>query len=466
MTEFSYTAADFERVSVARRAQTIARPSLSYWRDAWVRLAANRRALASLYIVIALILFTVAGPWIWNVDPTAQDLDQLSTPPGADRRAQIVEPYVPWNGVFATGTESLADTVEATAEIRLAQPASTQAVRLVWAPVTGASGYRVYRNVYDPAPDGAVGLPLTEIYDPRQVSYEDLLDLAPTRYWYSVIATDRNGREAEEYTTLVVDTIRVITAAEARSRGLVDLGAPLSLGDEVRVNFHPLGTDYLGRDMLARLMYGARVSLSIGIIAPFFFVLIGILYGSAAGFIGGRVDQVLMRFADFVVALPFLLFMILFKIAFGIGPGESGVVPMLVALVVLSWPATARLVRGQILQIREEAYIGASQLLGAKTHYLILRHMIPNTFGVVLVTLTFAVPTVIFVEAFLSFIGMGVAPPTPSWGSMCNEGIQTMLNHPHELILPAALISLTVLAFNLLGDGLRDALDARMRSRE
>jgi len=466
MTEFSFTAADFERVSVERRVQTITRPSLSYWRDAWVRLAANRRALASLYIVIALLLFTVAGPWVWTVDPTAQDLAQLSTPPGADRRAQIVEPYAPWNGVFTTVNESLADTVGATADIRLAQPANTQAVRLIWAPVLGASGYRVYRNVYDPAPDGAVGLPLAEIYDPRQVSYEDLLNLTPTRYWYSVIATDRNGREAEEYTTLAVDTIRVITAAEAQTRSLVDLETPLSLGDEVRVSFHPLGTDYLGRDMLARLMYGARVSLFIGIIAPFFFVLTGILYGSVAGFFGGRVDQILMRFADFVVALPFLLFMILFKIAFGIGPGESGVVPMLAALVVLSWPATARLVRGQILQIREEAYIGASQLLGAKTHYLILRHMIPNTVGVVLVTLTFAVPTVIFVEAFLSFIGMGVAPPTPSWGSMCNEGIQTMLNHPHELILPAALISLTVLAFNLLGDGLRDALDARMRSRE
>ena len=133
-----------------------------------MRLKTNRRALASLYIVIALLLFTVVGPWVWTVDPTAQDLDQLSAPPGADRRAQIVEPYAPWNGVFTTVTESLANTVGATAEIQLAQPASTQAVRLVWAPVLGASGYRVYRNVYDPAPDGAVGLPLAEIYDPRQ----------------------------------------------------------------------------------------------------------------------------------------------------------------------------------------------------------------------------------------------------------------------------------------------------------
>jgi oligopeptide transport system permease protein len=191
-----------------------------------------------------------------------------------------------------------------------------------------------------------------------------------------------------------------------------------------------------------------------------------VFFGSVAGFIGGKTDQVMMRFADFVVALPFLLFMILFKIAFGIGPGESGVMPMLVALVLLMWPATARLVRGQILQIREQGYISASQLLGAKTHYLILRHMLPNTLGVVLVTLTFAIPSAIFTEAFLSFIGMGVAPPTPSWGSMSNEGIKTMLTTPHELIFPAALISTTVLAFNLLGDGLRDALDARMRNRE
>jgi len=218
--------------------------------------------------------------------------------------------------------------------------------------------------------------------------------------------------------------------------------------------------------MLARLMHGARVSLFIGIFAPLLYVLVGVIYGSAAGFVGGQTDQAMMRFADFVVALPFLLFMILFKIAFGIGPGESGVMPMLVAMVVLLWPSTSRLVRGQILQIREEGYISASRLLGARAGYLILRHMIPNTMGVILVTVTFAIPSAIFTEAFLSFIGMGVAPPTPSWGSMCNDGIKTMLTTPHELIFPALLISITVLAFNLLGDGMRDALDARMRSTE
>jgi oligopeptide transport system permease protein len=263
-----------------------------------------------------------------------------------------------------------------------------------------------------------------------------------------------------------VRPVRVVGAEEAVLRGWVDTAEGLQAGDAIRLTYHPLGTDYLGRDMLARLMYGARVSLFIGTVAPLLFILTGIVYGSAAGFAGGRFDQLLMRFADFVVALPFLLFMILFKIAFGIGPGESGVFPMLVALVLLSWPASARLVRGQILQIREEGYIGASKLLGARTGYLVFRHMIPNTLGVILVALTFAVPSVIFTEAFLSFIGMGVAPPTPSWGSMSNEGIRTMLSHPHELFFPAVFISVTVLAFNLLGDGLRDALDVRMRGQD
>jgi oligopeptide transport system permease protein len=252
-----------------------------------------------------------------------------------------------------------------------------------------------------------------------------------------------------------------ILLEEARRRGLGG-----EVGETVTLEAHPLGTDYLGRDMLSRLMYGARISMFIGIVAPILFVIFGTIYGGFAGFLGGKIDRYMMAFSDFVVALPFLLFMILFKIAFGIGPGESGVIPMLIALVILSWPGTSRLVRGQVMQQRGEGYIQAAQLLGAKSGYLIIRHMIPNTMGVILVSLTFAVPTCIFTEAFLSFIGMGVAPPTPSWGSMCNEGIKTMLSHPHELIFPAVLISATVLAFNLLGDGLRDALDPRMRSRE
>ena len=459
MAEMQLSAADFRPVEAAGVAQTIARPSLSYWQDAWIRLRANRRALFSLCLVIGLLAFTVAGPWIWRLDPTETDLYQISQPPFADRRAVIAEPYAPWHGGSAPGASPASG-------LRLAEAATTQAVRLLWDPMDGATGYRLYRNLFPIGEERAFGLPLFETAKVDETGFEDRLDLRPRNYFYTVVALDDWGRPAGAHQTIEVQLDRVITLEEAVAKGLVPSGADLAPGDSVLLALHPLGTDSLGRDLLARLMAGARVSLFIGIAAPLLFVLFGACYGAVAGFFGGLADQLLMRFADFVVALPFLLFMILIRVASGIQAGESGIAPMVIALVLLGWPATARLVRGQILQIREEGYIGASRLLGAKTGYLILRHMIPNTLGVILVTLTFAVPTAIFTEAFLSFIGMGVAPPTSSWGSMCNEGIKSMLTYPHELIFPALAISLTVLAFNLLGDGLRDALDVRMRGTE
>jgi oligopeptide transport system permease protein len=447
----------FERTETIARAVTTTRPSLTYWQDAWRRFKANPRSLISLYIIVTIGLFTLVGPWVWTINPMLQDLDQISVPPGADRRARVVEPHVRWAIIETPWTTS-------TTQLAVIGEATTQAVRLAWNPVAGASGYRVYRDIAEPTSPDALGLPLTDIVNAKITGFEDRLDLKPRTYFYSVVALSSKGFELKEHATLAVEVTRVITVNEAIARGLSELDESSLIGATVYLDFHPLGTDYLGRDMLARLMHGARVSLFIGVVAPFIYVLVGILYGSIAGFVAGRWDQLLMRFADFVVALPFLLFMILFKIIFNTGPGESGIFAMLLAMILLSWPATARLVRGQILQIREEAYIGASRLLGAGSMYLILRHMIPNTMGVILVTLTFAVPGAIFTEAFLSFIGMGVAPPNPSWGSMCNEGIKTMLTAPHELVFPAVLISLTVLVFNLLGDGLRDALDTRMRS--
>ncbi|MGA0841102.1 MAG: ABC transporter permease [Pseudomonadales bacterium] len=435
----------------------LVRPSLSYWEDAWRRLRSNPRAIISLGIVVALFAFALVGPLVWRVDPAAQDVDQISQPPGVDRSATVVAPRAPWSPDGRTPE---------TPVLALDGAATTQSVRLVWGAMPGAERYRVYRNLYPAVAGEAFGMPLAELTAGEPRGFEDRLDLRPETWHYTVVALDAHGNALPEFITLPVTLKRVITAEEAVARGMAESVDELPAGTVVTFARHPLGTDYLGRDLLARLMHGAQVSLFIGLCAPLLYILIGVVYGSIAGFMGGRVDQFMMRIADFVVALPFLLFMILFKIAFGIGPGESGIVPMLVALVVLSWPASSRLVRGQILQIREEGYVGAAKLLGARSPYLVARHMLPNTLGVIIVTLTFAVPSAIFTEAFLSFIGMGVAPPTPSWGSMCNEGIKSMLEHPHEIIFPALFISVTVLAFNLLGDGLRDALDARMRSRE
>lgn len=450
----------FKPANIDLDREELTRPSLSYWQDAWVRIRGNKRTLTSLFVVVFMVLVAAFGPMIWHFDFKTQDLDQTSKPPWSDRTVTIIEPYSPWLDRPAPSDWSTSGAPE---NLRVSGMPTTEFVRLVWMPVRDAVRYEVFRTIVDPE-DGPPGLPLGSVLGEQSNSYEDRIDLKPKSYWYTVRAIASDGSTSS--TTSVVEVNATTTIDHALKRGWTTPQEGLKPGDTLKLPWHPLGTDYLGRDMLARLMKGAQISLFIGIVAPLLFILLGVVYGSFAGFLGGKVDALLMRFADFVVALPFLLFMILFKLVFGIGAGESGIIPMLVALVVLSWPAAARLVRGQILQIREEGYIDASRLLGTKTPRLILRHMIPNTMGVILVTFTFAVPTTIFTEAFLSFIGMGVEPPIPSWGSMCNDGRKTMETTPHELIFPAIFISITVLAFNILGDGLRDALDARMRSTE
>ncbi len=462
---FAPALADFAPAPARQKMDTISRPSLSYWQDAWQRLKINKRALVSLYLVLGLLIFTLLGPILWNYDPALQDLDSISQAPSFSTTALFVDDPGIWEGVLLQESSTLPPVTGQSAvlgatRLNIEGTATTQYVRLSWEPVEGGAYYLVYRNDHQPESAEDLGLPLGQTLTARELSFEDRLQLQPQTYYYTIIASG-GLREASDFATEAVELERAITVSQALERNL-----PATPGTRVELSAHPFGTDYLGRDLLARTMMGAQVSLFIGIAAPFIFVLLGVIYGGVSGYFGGKIDLLMMRFAEFVIALPFLLFMILFRIGFGIGPGESGIFPMLVALVLLSWPNVARIVRGQVLQLREEAFVQAARLLGANPAYLIFRHMIPNTMGLILVTLTFAIPMAIFTEAFLSFIGMGVAPPTPSWGSMSNEGIRSMLSTPHELLFPAFFISVTVLAFNLLGDGLRDALDSRMRSRE
>lgn len=477
----SLSTADFAPACINEQQESRApRPSRSYWQDSWHQLQKNRRAMVSLVTLILLLLMAAFGPLFWTVDPAWQDLEQISQTPGLGRNALIVADYSPWPGINKQPAVSGTHSMQAPEQLYLHGPATTEGVRLSWDTVPGASGYQIYRHEYPPTGINDLGLPMGET---RSVSYEDRLGLETIRYYYSVVPMLGDVEESR-YTVLPVDVKQALTLSDAVRRGLgrscasctrdirtslsiaSDQNSTVLVGQQVRLPAHPLGTDYLGRDLLARIIHGARTSLFIGIGAPLVFILFGLSYGGMAGYLGGQLDNVLMRFADFVIALPFLLFMILLKVSFGIGPGESGIIPMLAAMVLLSWPGAARLVRGQVLQIREEAFVEAARLMGASAGYLIFRHLLPNVMGVVLVSLTFAIPGAIFTEAFLSFIGLGVVPPTPSWGSMCNDGLSSLLSHPHELIVPAVFISIAVLAFNLLGDGLRDALDIRMRGTQ
>lgn len=218
------------------------------------------------------------------------------------------------------------------------------------------------------------------------------------------------------------------------------------------------GTDNLGRDVFVRAWYGARISLLIGMSAALIDVVIGVLYGSVAGVVGGQTDNVMMRICDILTAIPYLLVVIMLLVVMG-----QGLVTMIIALSITGWVRMARIVRGEVLSIKNQEYVLAARTLGANTKHLIFKHLIPNAMGSIIVTMTLTIPGAIFAEAFLSYIGLGVTPPTASWGTMASEGNEAILTAPWRLFFPALLISITIFAFNAVGDGLRDALDPKLR---
>jgi oligopeptide transport system permease protein len=230
----------------------------------------------------------------------------------------------------------------------------------------------------------------------------------------------------------------------------------LDLGASAPSAAHWLGTDTLGRDLLVRLLYGGRISLGVGLCATFVALTIGVAYGAVSGYLGGKVDTVMMRLVDIIYALPFTIFVILLMVFFG-----RNIVLLFVAIGAVEWLTMARIVRGQIMTLKKMEFIEAARSLGFGNRRIIFRHMIPNVLGPIIVYTTLTIPAVMLLEAFLSFLGLGVQPPMSSWGTLIKDGAEKMEEYPWLLLFPGTIFSLTLFSLNFLGDGLRDALDVR-----
>lgn len=228
------------------------------------------------------------------------------------------------------------------------------------------------------------------------------------------------------------------------------------------------GTDRLGRDLLSRIIYGARMSMAVGVVTAFVSLFIGTVYGAISGWFGGWVDGFMMRIVDITYALPSIVIMILVKVVFDSldlfdNPELRALVGTLVALSIVGWVSLARLVRGQVLQVKTTVYIEAGRALGISNWGLVWRHVVPNILGPIIVMLTYRIPSNILFESFLSFIGLGLQPPYSSWGMLAADGADLLESYPHLILFPGAALFLTMMAFQLLGDGLRDAFDPKMK---
>lgn len=235
-------------------------------------------------------------------------------------------------------------------------------------------------------------------------------------------------------------------------------GNRVESGSRIWNRTYLLGTDQLGRDILTRLMYGTRISLMVAFIAALVNMVIGILYGGVSGYLGGRTDTVMMRIVDIISTIPLTLYVILIKMCL-----DDGLLSIIIALSSVYWVDMARVVRGEMLSLKNQEFVLAARTIGSSTKTILLNHLIPNAMGPILVTVTMLIPSAIFMEAFMSFIGIGIAPPMASLGTMCNDATETLRTNPYQLFLPALVICVIMFAFNFVGDGLRDALDPKLK---
>lgn len=279
-------------------------------------------------------------------------------------------------------------------------------------------------------------------------------------YWKDAWRRIKKNKIA--YTGLIIIILYVILAVFAPILSKYDFTSiDSSKMNQFVSSKHWFGTDELGRDLWVRVWKGARVSLTIGFVSTILNTFIGGLAGGISGYYGGVLDSVLMRIIDILYGIPYLIVSILVMVVLG-----PGVTSLIVAMVIVGWIGTARFVRGEVLRLKEQDFVAAAKVLGVSNLTIIWKHILPNIMGLIITNLTMAVPKAIFTEAFLSYIGLGISPPDCSWGVLAKSGVKMLRIYPYQLFIPSFFICTTMLALNLLGDGLRDALDPKLRGTE
>ncbi len=381
-----------------------ARPSLTYWQDAWRRLKKNKLAMVGAFTIFFVLLFGLFGPSMTKYSYS----DQLNKFKNLPPRLEIFNVGENLNFHLSSDYNIFLVTDDGEVFDRL-EPDKNQRDMI----------NKIYVYKYGTEDDF------------EEVTLDFSYNLLPSKQGYDYDHTI-------EYQGIVYT----------------------QPNDKVFNRTFPFGTDDLGRDILTRVMYGTRISLMIAFIATLVNLLIGVVYGSISGFEGGKVDEFMMRIVDIINSVPLMLYVILLMVTF---KDNDGLTNIIIALSTVYWVSMARLVRGQMLALKEQEFVLAASVIGVPRYKIIFRHLIPNAMGPIIVSMTMMIPSAVFTEAFLSFIGLGVSAPQASLGTLANNSLSGLLTYPYQLFFPALTIAIIILAFNFLGDGLRDALDPRLR---
>ncbi|MBU1020745.1 MAG: ABC transporter permease [Firmicutes bacterium] len=528
---------DFEFISREEKQDSEqTRRSLTYWQDAWRRLKKNRLAMIGLFGVIVIMLFGIFGPIFTPYKYSDQVLDYSNLPPRFDiyniaedeyifltKEYRVIETTAKGellgrinnihkdqvNKIYyfakeyevalvdnGIGNYTLTETLDANAVYSekwgIALLDSTNAA--------GAIAQIVYIHPNSPFQGVLMEGEDFDIQSNQNLTEIMLLDdpnattpvptLIEGRMGAAAVIDALEANNGVEYFVVGDPEIAVnfsykLKDSEDRPAGYEDVLITVTYeGKELKEKTSTVsnstylwGTDSLGRDILTRVMYGARISLAVAFVATLVNFIIGITYGSISGYKGGGVDNFMMRVVDIINSIPLTLYVILLMVVlkevvidvtiFGryivIFKGGSGLGTIIFALGSVYWVGMARLVRGQILGLKEQEYVLAARTIGVSTTKIITRHLVPNAMGPIIVSMTMMIPSAVFTEAFLSFIGLGVSAPQASWGTLANDALSGLTTYPYQLFFPSAAIAVTMLAFNFLGDGLRDALDPRLR---
>ena len=430
------TDADFDLASDDEKESVVYRhKSVSYWRDAARRFRANTVSMVALVVFILCLLFAFVGPKLipYNYSDQYRSSQKLASMEYSEEEQLVIALSRHCDGFFATTLQSGSLTAIKKGNYYIEHAGKTYAFTL------------------DKAVEKAVLVLDTSAEDPLfVVKMKDLQEDGTYKASTPVALSDAPAEDAQ----------------------------PIELS--TRVFPHVFGTDSSGRDLMARTMYGAQVSIIIGIVAALIVLVIGSIYGSISGLAGGAVDFVMMRIVELIYSIPEVLIVLLLQVVLtdplrtwfdahktGIGAilGDlgPGIVSIFITFALLYWVTMARIVRGQVLQLKKQEYVTAAVALGASNPRIIRRHLLPNAVGALVITTCLQIPSAIFLESFLSFLGLGVSAPMASLGSLCSDALATIEIFPDRLIYPAVVLTIIVLSLNLIGDGLRDALDPRLK---